>query len=249
MRIIPDARRVLTRSYSLWAQILALALTLVGPEMLYVLFGVDLSPYALGYAATGYALFGIFGRFIVQPESIWKNWLWLAVGSAVILLVSFGTARAAVPTEAQTLAIAVPFVEAKEGMRLEAYLDAVGVPTICAGTTRGVKMGMRKTLAECRAVLRAEVAEYRLGWLAYVTAGAQARHLTPHRETAFTSWAINIGIAGAGGSTATRRLNASDIPGACDAITWFNKAGGRVMRGLVIRRGDERDLCMIGVAA
>ena len=36
---------------------------------------------------------------------------------------------------------------------------------------------------------------------------------------------------------------------AMGAITWFNKAGGRVVRGLIVRRGDERDLCMVGVAA
>ena len=50
-----------------------------------------------------------------------------------------------------------------------------------------------------------------------------------------------------GDSTATRRLNAGNIIGGCTALTWWNKAGQRVVRGLALRRGEERDLCMMGV--
>jgi GH24 family phage-related lysozyme (muramidase) len=57
----------------------------------------------------------------------------------------------------------------------------------------------------------------------------------------------NVGIAGAGKSTATRRLNAGDIAGGCQALTWWNKAGGRVVRGLVNRRAEEFALCMDGL--
>jgi len=48
-------------------------------------------------------------------------------------------------------------------------------------------------------------------------------------------------------STALRRLNAGDISGACEALTWFDRAGGRVIRGLQNRRADEYRLCMEGV--
>ena len=44
-----------------------------------------------------------------------------------------------------------------EGVRLEAYLDSVGVPTICWGETEGVRLGMKKTLAECDAMLERRV--------------------------------------------------------------------------------------------
>lgn len=78
-----------------------------------------------------------------------------------------------------------------------------------------------------------EVAEYRAGLHPDFTNETIRDRLPAPRDAAFTSLAFNIGMAGAGKSTATRRLNADDIPGACDALTWFNKAGGRVVRGLV----------------
>ena len=53
-----------------------------------------------------------------------------------------------------------------------------------------------------------------------------------------------VGVRAAGRSTATRRLNAGDVTGACKAITWWNKAGGRVIRGLVNRRTEDQTMCL-----
>ena len=49
-------------------------------------------------------------------------------------------------------------------------------------------------------------------------------------------------------SWSTRRLNAGDIAGGCTSLTWWNKAGARVIRGLVNRRADEYQMCMEGLA-
>ena len=73
--------------------------------------------------------------------------------------------------------------------------------------------------------------------------------LSRERDAAYSSLSFNVGWGGVRKSTATRRLNAGDIAGGCEALTWWNKAGGRVVRGLVNRRAEEVDLCMIGVAA
>ena len=40
-------------------------------------------------------------------------------------------------------------IKKHEGVRHSAYLDAVGVPTICYGSTRKVFIGQRATPAEC----------------------------------------------------------------------------------------------------
>jgi len=45
-------------------------------------------------------------------------------------------------------------------------------------------------------------------------------------------------------STALRRFNSGDIEGAAEALQWFNKAGGRVLTGLVRRRAAEADLML-----
>lgn len=246
MKLISDARRVVARSYSFWAIILG-AIALVVPELLYAVWAIEIDPYVLWWLGIGLLVFAAIGRLIEQSGSIWADWVRIAAVAVLIGLLSIVAARAAAPSEEQTLAVAVPFIAEKEGMRLEAYLDIVGVPTICGGSTRGVRLGMRKTMAECMALLRAEVAEYRRGWLRYASAETRYLRLTPHREAAFTSLTYNVGISAAGNSTATRRLNAGQIAAACDAITWWNKAGQRVVRGLVLRRSAERELCMRGV--
>lgn len=150
-------------------------------------------------------------------------------------------------TPADFAAVAVPLVAKWEGKRNEAYKDIVGVWTICYGHTAGVKPGDRKTDAECDAMLRDELFEYRDGLHAYFAPETIAGRLTSERDAAYVSLAYNVGISGAGESTATRRLNAGDIRGGCNAISWWDKAGGRVIRGLVRRRADERELCLRGL--
>lgn len=242
MRLIADARRVVLLSYSWWLGVVGLAV-LVGSELAYALWGWETNPYVVWWISVLLLLAGLIGRLVAQTGGVLVNLVRIAALVLLICALSSLAARAAPATEDQTLAVAVPFIEAREGMRLQAYLDIVGVPTICAGSTRGVQMGMRRTLAECRALLRAEVAEYRTALHRYFTADTRARRLPPRRDAAFVSLAYNVGVAGAGRSTAVRRLNAGDVPGACDAITWWDRAGGRVVRGLVLRRAAERDLC------
>ncbi|MGK4387745.1 glycoside hydrolase family protein [Ectopseudomonas oleovorans] len=57
------------------------------------------------------------------------------------------------------MAIALPLVGAHEGRNLAAYLDPVGIPTICYGSTAGVTLGQTRTAAECDALLAAELGE------------------------------------------------------------------------------------------
>lgn len=247
MKFISDARRVVVLSYSFWAQVLGLAV-LILPELAFGIWGVEFDPYMLWWIGVGLLLFGIVGRLVVQSGSAVINALRIASVALLILGMSVLAARAEAAREADTLAIAVPFIAEREGMSLVAYRDIVGIPTICAGSTSGVQMGMRRTLAECTALLRSEVREYRAGLHRYLSATTIAQRLPPTRDAAFTSLTYNIGIGAAGGSTAVRRLNDANIIGACGAITWWNRAGQRVVRGLVLRRAAERDLCMLGVS-
>lgn len=241
MRIISDAARVVVISYSWWAGLLGLA-ALILPEIAFKLWGIETDPYVLWWIAVGLSLFGLVGRLLIQTGGVWVNLTKIAATALVILALSVVAGRAA--SEADTLAIALPFIEQKEGMKTSAYLDIVGVPTICAGSTRGVKLGQRMTIEQCRALLRAEVIEYRAGLHRYFSAETKRHRLPAPRDAAFTSLAYNVGISAAGNSTATKRLNAGNVAGACEALTWWNKTGQRVVRGLVLRRAEERALCL-----
>lgn len=140
-----------------------------------------------------------------------------------------------------------------EGVHTVAYKDIVGVWTICWGETKGVRPGMRKTLAECDDMLkRRVVADYYLplvdGLRGFATAPVSL-------QSSMTSLAYNVGSAGARSSSAARHLTAGRYKQACEAATAWNKAGGLVVRGLVNRRemGDakrigEAELCVSGLS-
>ena len=153
-------------------------------------------------------------------------------------------------TEAQTVEVATPLIKRWEGVKTTAYLDTIASPpvwTICYGETESVRAGEARTMAQCEEGLRRGIVRYRNGLHRYFEPETIRGRLTPERDAAFVSLAWNAGIVGIGRSTATRRLNAGDIIGACEAIGWWNKAGGRVVRGLVNRREDEQRLCRMGL--
>lgn len=249
MKLVSGWQRVISMSLSFWMQVAGL-LVLIAPEVRYHLTGADSDPQLSWWAGVLLLLAGIIGRVFQQGVSWWREWLRLGGVLVVIAALSFvlaSSVNAAPVSEAETLEIAVPFIAQEEGEELEAYLDIVGVPTICSGSTRGVKLGMRMTRQQCRDLLRHEVAEYRRGLHKYFSPATVLHRLTPERDTAYISAAFNCGISAIGKSTATRRLNGGDIAGGCKALTWWNKAGGRVIRGLFLRRQREHALCMSGL--
>ncbi len=128
---------------------------------------------------------------------------------------------------------------------LRAYADIVGVWTICDGDTKGVRPGMVETEAGCVKRLERQLVAHAAPVLQCVP--ALARPERRNQLVASVSLAYNIGTAGFCRSTAARRFNAGDWRGGCDAMLRWNKAGGREVRGLTLRRQRERDLCMKGL--
>ena len=141
----------------------------------------------------------------------------------------------------------IDLIKQFEGCRLEAYLDAVGVPTIGYGLTDGalpgvpVRMGMTISQAQAELYLSMTLEKF-----ANQILPMMGRQPTPDQFGAMLSLAYNIGTGAFRKSTCLKRFNAGDIDGAAEAITWFNKAGGKVLRGLVRRREAERDLFLGG---
>jgi lysozyme len=140
--------------------------------------------------------------------------------------------------------LAVGLVGAWEGLRTTAYRDVVGIPTVCFGETRGVQMGDKYTVDECKAMLGDALAEFETGMRRCLT---NPDKIPDKPYVAFLSLSYNIGTGAFCKSTVARRANAGDLRGACDAILAWNKAGGRVIKGLVNRRQDERKMCLEGI--
>ena len=141
-------------------------------------------------------------------------------------------------------AMVVGVVGAYEGLRPKAYLDIVGVPTVCFGETRGVKLGDEYTVEECKAMLGDALAEFETGMRRCLKAPDR---IPDKPYVAFLSLSYNIGIGAFCASSVARLANAGDLRGACNRIPLFNKAGGRVIKGLVNRRAAEQKMCLEGL--
>jgi len=140
---------------------------------------------------------------------------------------------------------ALELIKEFEGLRLNAYRDPVGIVTIGYGYTNGagygpgVQMGDTWTAQQAEDMLREGVMRF---------ANNIQRHFTikpnPDQFGAFVSLAYNIGWQSFIKSTALKRWNAGDVKGAAEAVTWWNKAGGKMLRGLVRRREAEAALIL-----
>lgn len=135
-------------------------------------------------------------------------------------------------------------IKEDEGLRLNAYLDPVGVPTIGWGTTvypdgRKVQLGDTITEAQAEEYLQSDMAQAREN----VTRAIE-KPLTQGELDALTSFEYNTG--GIQGSTLAKKLNDGDKAGAADELDrWVHgEVDGRkvVLPGLVKRRANEKEV-------
>jgi lysozyme len=129
----------------------------------------------------------------------------------------------------------------REGVRLKAYQDSVGIWTVGVGHTAAAgppapKRGTTITAAECDDILSRDLAKFERA----VTSAVKVP-LTQSQFDALVSLAFNIGGGAFAKSTLVKRLNKGDLAGAADAFMSWNKAGGRVLAGLTTRRKAERE--------
>jgi lysozyme len=143
---------------------------------------------------------------------------------------------------AAAIAIAISIIAPFEGKHNDPYYDIVRVRTVCYGETR-VPM-RRYSDTECSEMLRAAVARDFAPAVFACVPGLRSR---PGQAAASISLAYNIGTAGFCRSTVARKMKAGDWVGGCHAIALYNRAGGKVVRGLTNRRAAEVALCLKGV--
>lgn len=126
------------------------------------------------------------------------------------------------------------FEDGPQGPSKIAYLDSVGVPTICTGSTKGVFIGMLATLDEC---------EHRL--VEDTTYAGNAVHrlvkvkLTQDMYNSLVSFTFNCGPGALANSTLLVQLNKGDYCAAGKQFYRWDYAGGVKLRGLTVRRKAE----------
>ena len=121
-----------------------------------------------------------------------------------------------------------------EGCKLEAYKCAANVWTIGYGSTKGVKEGMEisQERAEMLLLEDVEMFENSVNKLVEVS-------LEQNQFDALVSWTFNLGSTNLKNSTLLKVLNDKDYEGVPAQIKRWNKAGGKVLQGLIRRREAE----------
>ena len=136
-------------------------------------------------------------------------------------------------------ATALVSIALNEGYRGEAYKDAVGVPTVGYGETKGVTMKSRTTPDRALVQLLSSANSHADDIRQCIKVP-----LYQHEFDAYVSLAYNIGAKNFCGSTLVKKLNAGDYTGACEQIRRWDRAGGKVLAGLTKRREQEYRMCM-----
>ena len=116
-----------------------------------------------------------------------------------------------------------------EGCELKAYRCAANVLTIGYGSTKGVTEDMEITQEGAEELLQEEMHEYE----GYINDMVKVP-LEQHQFDAMVSWVLNLSS-----STLLKKLNNSEYDEVPEQIKRWNKAGGKVLEGLVRRREAE----------
>lgn len=135
----------------------------------------------------------------------------------------------------------IDLIKSFEGLRNEAYIDAVGVLTIGYGHTGpDVKPGQWINNQQAEIQLRKDLARFEEAVKRLITIP-----LHQHQFDALVSFAFNVGASALEESTLRKRLNAGENPKsvAKEELPRWNKGDkGKVLEGLTRRRTQEVEL-------
>ena len=131
----------------------------------------------------------------------------------------------------------ISLIQKFEGCELEAYQCSAGVWTIGYGHTKDVVEGMTITKEQAEQMLVDELHEYENYINEYVTVA-----LSQNQFDALVSWVYNLGPANLKASTMLKVLNSGKYEDVPAQMKRWNKAGGKVLEGLIRRR--EAEACL-----
>lgn len=136
----------------------------------------------------------------------------------------------------------IALIQKFEGCRLESYRCSADVPTIGFGHTRGVSDGDTCSQEEADNLLKEDLKEFE----GYVNSLVDT-DLTQNEFDALVAWTFNLGPTNLKSSTLLEQLNSGEKEDAPHQIKRWNKAGGKVLDGLV-RRREAESLLFLGEA-
>lgn len=148
----------------------------------------------------------------------------------------------------------IHMIKHHEGVRTKPYqcpalLWTVGVGHVIDPYHARVKLDNRKALPipdgwnrtlsmdEVNEILKKDLARFEQGVLRLCPV-----KLTQGQFDALVSFSFNVGLGNLQNSTLRMKVNRKDFDGAAEQLLVWTKAGGKVLKGLVTRRNDEKAL-------
>ena len=134
-----------------------------------------------------------------------------------------------------------------EGVRCKPYRDCVGLWTIGVGHLIGDGKSLPDewnktfTMEEVDALLRKDLGRFERGVQKFCPVP-----LKQGEFDALVSFSFNLGLGVLQRSTLRQKILRGDKKGAAEEILKYNKAGGKIVKGLVNRRNDEYQLFLRG---
>lgn len=128
-----------------------------------------------------------------------------------------------------------------EGFRSTAYICPAGVVTVGYGTTRihgkSIQLGTTITTDEADMFLEEDLKTFEDA----VNQNVRVE-ITQNQFDAIVAFVYNVGAGNFKKSTLLKKVNAEDFNQAAAEFLKWNKAGGKVLKGLTRRRTAEREL-------
>jgi len=137
----------------------------------------------------------------------------------------------------KTNAAGINLIKGFEGFRAIAYLCPANVWTIGYGHTGDVNQGDTMTRKRAEEVLARDLLRFES-----CVENAVTVPLNENEFAALVSFAYNIGCGALKKSTLLQKLNSGDRDGAASEFKKWNRAGGKILNGLVRRREAESEL-------
>lgn len=133
----------------------------------------------------------------------------------------------------------IDLIKKYESLRLDVYKCPAGVLTIGYGHTRTAKLSKTITEAQANDLLISDLSVVE----AQLNSVIKNTQITQNQFDALVSFVFNLGIGNFKNSTLLKKLlvNPYDPTIAYEFSRW-NKAGGKILNGLVKRRKEEANL-------
>jgi len=139
------------------------------------------------------------------------------------------------------LEILIKLIKDSEGCKLKAYKCPAGIWTIGYGQTKGIKEGMVWTQNQADEDLvktALEVLNRAIKYSPILTT------VNMEKQAAIADFIYNLGVGNYATSTLKKKVDVGDWVSAASEIKRWDKAAGKVLKGLTVRRAKEAALLL-----